>query len=508
MTNKNAITPTRAQDFATWYQEVIKAADLAEHSTVRGCMIIKPWGYAIWENIQKALDQMIKDTGHENVYFPMLIPLSLLAKEAEHVEGFAKECAVVTHYRLETNAEGELVPAPEAKLAEPYIIRPTSETVIGVAMASWVKSYKDLPVLLNQWANVMRWEMRTRLFLRTSEFLWQEGHTAHATRAEAIDETLKMLDVYEKLAFDYLAIPVIKGEKTPSERFPGAVNTYCIEAIMQDGKALQAGTSHFLGQNFSKAYDIKYADREQQISYAWTTSWGCTTRLIGALILSHSDDDGLVLPPRIAPIQITLLPVVMNDADQEKIFNYCDNLAKELAAQTYFGEKIRVKVDKSEQRAGMKFWGAVKKGIPVRLEIGMRELEMDSVAVSLRSKPAKDKVIMSRQELLATTDSMLEEVHQTIWQKALEFRNNKTITISSLTELEKLFANQEEVQDANSFALCYFDVTAEANPDVVETLKRLKLTARCLPFAEQSGSGACIFTGKTVNSRVIFARAY
>jgi len=502
---KTAITPTRQENFADWYQEVIKAADLAEHSVTRGCMIIKPLGYALWENIQKILDQMIKDTGHENVYFPLLIPLSFLQKEAEHVEGFAKECAVVTHYRLESDGKGGLIPSPEAKLAEPYVIRPTSETIIGDAMASWIHSYKDLPVKINQWANVMRWEMRTRLFLRTSEFLWQEGHTAHASQEEAAEETLDMLDIYEKLATEYLAIPVIKGEKSPAERFPGAVNTYCIEAMMQDGKALQAGTSHFLGQHFSKAHNITFTDKEQQNQLAWTTSWGVSTRLIGALILTHSDDDGLVIPPRIAPTHVILIPVILNDADREKIMTYCDELTHDLKRISYHEGSIRVSIDTKDYRAGVKFWTAVKKGVPVRIEVGCREIDNNALSVSRRDKPAQEKQLLSRDTILSEISSTLDNIQQTLLERATKWRDEKTQEINSLTALETFFEKEN-----NGFAICHFDIESEHEPIVEEKFKAMKLSVRCIPWNQQDTaiSKPCIFSGKPINTRVIIARAY
>ncbi len=502
---KNAIFPTRDENFPEWYQEVIKSADLAEHSAVRGCMIIKPWGYAVWEFIQNALDKMIKDTGHENVYFPMLIPLSYMQKEASHVEGFAKECAVVTHYRLETDSSGQLIPAPEAKLSEPYVIRPTSETIIGTAMASWINSYKELPIKINQWANIMRWEMRTRLFLRTSEFLWQEGHTAHALEKEAVEETLMMLDVYEKLATEYLAIPVIKGQKTPAERFPGAINTYCIEAMMQDGKALQAGTSHFLGQNFSTAYNIKFTNKNQMSDFAWTTSWGVSTRLIGALILTHSDDDGLVLPPRVAPAQIILIPIGMNESDLAKVSSYCEDFAKKLSAQCYCGEALRIRIDKSDERAGTKFWNAVKKGIPVRIEVGVREMESGMLSLSRRDKPAKEKQAMSPELILTEITPILTDIHNSLFNRALAYQRLKTFPINTLSELENAF--QEEAKDSG-FAVAYFDIAMESKPEVEKKLKEMKLTIRCIPFNADNEIGTCIFSGNQVNTKVIFARAY
>lgn len=506
-TLKNAIKVTREENFAEWYQEVIKASDLAEHAVVRGCMIIKPWGYALWENIQAVLDKWIKETDHENVYFPLLIPLSFLQKEADHVEGFAKECAVVTHYRLEGDGHGNLIPAPDAKLAEPYVIRPTSETIIGDAMASWIHSYKDLPIKINQWANIMRWEMRTRLFLRTSEFLWQEGHTAHATSEEAVSETLMMLDIYEKLAVDYLAIPVVKGEKTPAERFPGAVSTYTIEAMMQDGKALQAGTSHFLGQNFAKAHNMVFTNKEQTEALAWTTSWGVSTRLIGALVMTHSDDDGFVLPPRIASAHVAIIPVIMNEADADKILAYCDALAQDLKKIAYFGGSIKASVDKKDDRAGVKFWRAVKKGVPLRLEVGLREIEADNLSLSRRDKPAKEKVALSREMLLSSIPALLDEMHDNLYQRALDMRKAKTFEINTLADLESYF--QQDENASIGWAIGHFDITIEHTPEVEKKLKSLKLTVRCILNNEKDAqSKPCVFSGENVSTRVIFARAY
>jgi prolyl-tRNA synthetase len=380
---KTAITPTRIEDYPEWYQQVVKASDMAERSPVRGCMVIKPWGYALWENIQREMDDMFKATGVKNAYFPLFIPLSFLEKEAEHVEGFAKECAVVTHHRLEQGQNGGLIPG--GPLAEPLVVRPTSETIIGDSFSKWVSSYRDLPLLINQWANVVRWEMRTRIFLRTSEFLWQEGHTAHATAEEAKERTAMMLDIYARMAEDYLAIPVIKGSKTESERFPGAVDTQCIEAMMQDRKALQAGTSHFLGQNFAHASDIRFQSAEEKEEYAWTTSWGVSTRLIGGVIMTHADDDGLVLPPKVAPAQIVLLPIVHKDADREKVMNYTDQLAAALGQIRYHGRLLRVEVDRRDI-GGARGWDWIKKGIPVRVEIGPRDIAQNAVFISRRDQ--------------------------------------------------------------------------------------------------------------------------
>jgi len=503
---KTAITPTRAQNFAEWYQEVIKAADLAEHSPVRGCMIIKPWGYGIWELMQRILDAKFKETGHQNAYFPLLIPLSFLEKEAEHVAGFAKECAVVTHHRLETNAEGRLVPSPDAVLTEPMIIRPTSETIIGHAFAKWVRSHNDLPILINQWANVMRWEMRTRLFLRTTEFLWQEGHTAHATSEEAQQETRTMLDVYADFAQNHLAIPVIKGEKTAGERFPGAENTYTIEAMMQDGKALQAGTSHFLGQNFAKANEIKFQGNDQQERYAWTTSWGVSTRMIGAVIMAHSDDDGLVLPPSIAPNQVIIIPIARDPADVALVNEHCQKLAKKLRGIRYLDESIRAQVDTSGKRGGDKFWDAVKKGVPLRIEIGKREIETGTLTVYRRDQAPKQRETIAEDAFVQRAPELLKEIHASLFARALTFRDSRTRELSSLDELTKLFGSDENA--LGTFALAHFDVRAENQPDIVERLKSLKLTTRCIPLDAERKPGRCIFTGNSTDARVIFARAY
>ena len=424
---KNAISPTRAENYPEWYQQVIKSADLAENSDVRGCMVIKPWGYALWENIQRDLDDRFKATGHENAYFPLFIPMSFLEKEAEHVEGFAKECAVVTHHRLEPDpGSGGLRPAPGAKLEEPLIVRPTSETIIGATYARWVQSYRDLPILVNQWANVVRWEMRTRMFLRTAEFLWQEGHTAHATSEEAVEETRKMLDVYSEFAEDVMAMPVIRGEKTAAERFPGAVATYSIEAMMQDRKALQAGTSHFLGQNFSKAQEIKFQNPEGELEFAWTTSWGVSTRLVGGLIMTHSDDDGLVLPPRLAPAHVVILPIYKNDEQRAEVLPYCESLKKELQEQSYAGSPVRVKIDDRDLRGGDKKWQWVKRGVPIRLEIGQRDVASDEPFGSRRDTGEKLSGY-SRAKLVESIGELLGDIQRNLFETARNARDEASV---------------------------------------------------------------------------------
>src|SRR6187549_1110281 len=407
---QTAITPRRDEDFPEWYQQVVRAADLAENSDVRGCMVIKPWGYGIWENMQRGLDGMFKATGHKNAYFPLFIPLSYLAKEAAHVEGFAKECAVVTHHRLEADGKGGLRPAPAAELTEPLVVRPTSETIIGATYAKWVQSYRDLPILINQWANVVRWEMRPRVFLRTAEFLWQEGHTAHETESEAREETAQMLRVYETFARDYLALPVLTGEKSEGERFPGAVQTLCIEAMVQDRKAIQAGTSHFLGQNFAKASGIQFVSRENKQEYAWTTSWGVSTRLIGTVIMMHGDDDGLIVPPRIAPAHVVILPVTPKPDTRAAVLEACDRLASELRAQSYAGAPIRVDVDKRDVAGGTKNWEWIKKGAPLRVEIGPRDLEKGGCAVVRRDRTPKEKTFPTTQEFVSSAATVLQEI--------------------------------------------------------------------------------------------------
>ena len=496
--NKTAISPTREENYPEWYQQVIKAADLAETSPVRGCMVIKPWGYAIWENIQRVMDRRFKETGHKNAYFPLFIPKSYLEKEAKHVDGFAKECAVVTHSRLEAGPDGKLIPAGE--LEEPLIVRPTSETIIGEAFAKWVESYRDLPLLINQWANVVRWEMRTRLFLRTTEFLWQEGHTAHETEEEAMEETVKMVNVYREVAEEWMAMPVIVGEKTESERFPGATNTFCIEAMMQDKKALQAGTSHFLGQNFAKASNIKFLDKDEQEKFAWTTSWGTSTRLIGGLIMTHSDDDGLVLPPKIAPSHIVILPVLHKEETKQEVLEYCEKLKKELEAQIFAGRAIEVELDTRDMRGGEKSWHWVKKGVPIRVEVGPRDIAEDSVFVGRRDKPAKEKVSMKRAEFVQTICEQLQDIQDSIFERAKAFREANTVKIDTKEKFYDFFEKTD-----GGFAYAHWNGSAE----VEEQIKNdLKVTIRCIPTEGDKEPGKCVITGEPSAQRVYFAKAY
>jgi prolyl-tRNA synthetase len=496
-TIKTAITPTREQDYPEWYQQVIKAADLAEVSPVRGCMIIKPWGYALWENIQRVLDDQIKATGHKNLYFPLMIPLSFMQKEAEHVEGFAKECAVVTHHRLAKDADGKLVPA--SPLEEPYILRPTSETIIGDAFSRWIQSYRDLPLLINQWANIVRWELRTRMFLRTTEFLWQEGHTAHATAEEAMQESRLMLDVYARFAEEYMAMPVTKGEKTESERFPGAVNTYCIEAIMQDKKALQAGTSHFLGQHFSRGFNIKFLSAAGKEEFAWTTSWGMTTRLIGGLIMTHSDDNGLILPPKLAPAHIVILPIIHKEEDRANILTYCQQLANELRQQYYHGRLLSVEIDTRELTGGEKSWSWVKKGVPIRLEIGNKEYTNQTVFMGRRDKDYKDRNSIAREVFLNSVINELDEMQANLLARAQAFKKQNTVVINSQEDFYRFFEKD------GGFALAHWNGNAEIEAKVKQDLS---VTIRCIPLEESAEPGRCIFTGEPSKQRVIFAKAY
>jgi len=474
-------------------------------------MVIKPWGYAIWENIQRTLDARFKATGHRNAYFPLFIPLSFLEKEAKHVEGFAKECAVITHHRLQSGPDGRLVPAGE--LDEPLVVRPTSETIIGAMFAKWVQSYRDLPLLINQWANVVRWEMRTRLFLRTAEFLWQEGHTVHATSDDAMRETSQMLEIYAEFAQSEMAMPVIKGEKTPGERFPGAVNTYCIEAMMQDRRALQAGTSHFLGQNFAKASEIKYLDANGQLMHAWTTSWGVSTRLIGALIMSHSDDDGLVLPPRLAPAHVVIMPVAFKAENPQAVFDWCRALAAELRRIPYHGRMIEVEVDERDIRGGDKAWSWVKKGVPIRLEVGPRDIAADSVFMARRDRAAGEKTAIPRAKFVAEVAAMLDEMQQGLYARALAFRGAHMQNIDDEASFREYFTAPSSAEGAptpihGGFALAHWCGDPEVERRVND---EMGVTIRCLPLdgttADQE-PGRCPFTGRPSARRVVWAKAY
>lgn len=500
---RTAITPTRAEDYPEWYQQVIRGADLAENSPVRGCMVIKPWGYTLWENMQRELDKMFKDTGHVNAYFPLFIPVSYLEKEAKHVKGFAKECAVVTHTRLEADENGKLVPA--SPLEEPLIVRPTSETIIGEMYAKWVQSYRDLPILINQWANVVRWEMRTRLFLRTTEFLWQEGHTAHATREEAEEETRKMLGVYAHFAENYMAMPVLTGEKTEGERFPGAVSTLCIEAMMQDRKALQAGTSHFLGQNFAKAAGIEFQTEAGGRDHAWTTSWGVSTRLVGGLVMTHSDDDGLVLPPRLAPAQIVILPVIVKDDTRAQVLEYCESLHKELRGIIWNGRPLDVILDTRDLRGGEKMWGWVKKGVPIRLEVGPRDMAQDSVFMARRDTGEKSGI--ARSELIVRVGEILDDIQNGLLARAKAFRDEHTRTIDDEASFRAYFTpvNVDKPETHGGFALAHFN----GDPGLEKKISdELKVSIRCVPFEDDPVPGTCIFTGEPSKQRVVFAKSY
>jgi prolyl-tRNA synthetase len=506
---KTAISPTRSEDYAEWYQQVVRAADLAENSPVRGCMVIKPWGYALWENFQRELDAMFKATGHKNAYFPLFIPKSFLEKEAEHVEGFAKECAVVTHHRLIAGPEGGLIPDPKAQLEEPLVVRPTSETIIGAAFASWVQSYRDLPLLINQWANVVRWELRTRLFLRTAEFLWQEGHTAHASEEEARAETAQMLAVYAKFARDYMAMPVVCGRKTDSERFPGAVDTYCIEAMMQDRKALQAGTSHFLGQNFSRASNIKFHTKDETEELAWTTSWGVSTRLVGGLVMTHGDDDGLVIPPRLAPAHAVILPIYRGDETRPIVDEYVDSLARELRDVRYHERRLEIEVDRRDMRGGDKNWEWVKKGIPLRIEVGVRDVESGAAMVARRDQGPKEKRSVPRGELVATLTNMLDEMQSAMFARATAFAEDNTRAIDDRAAFDAFFTpkNADKPEIHGGFALAHWS----GDPAVEAELKeKLKVTIRCIPsdVPAAEGAGTCLFTGKPSPQRVVFAKSY
>ncbi|WP_440134547.1 proline--tRNA ligase [Chitinophaga sancti] len=484
----------RSEDYSQWYNDLILKGGLADYSAVRGCMVIKPYGFALWEGMRDVLDKKFKDTGHQNAYFPLFIPKSFLSKEEDHVEGFAKECAVVTHHRLMKNPDGPgVVVDPAAKLEEELIVRPTSETIIWNTYKDWIKSYRDLPLLINQWANVVRWEMRTRLFLRTAEFLWQEGHTAHATAEEAIAETVQMLDIYADFAENYMALPVVRGVKSPAERFAGALDTYCIEALMQDGKALQAGTSHFLGQNFAKVFDVTFTNKENKLEHVWATSWGVSTRLIGALVMAHSDDDGLVLPPRIAPLQVVIVPIYKGAEQKERIDTKVNEIMNDLKAQG-----IRVKYDDADNnRPGWKFAEYEMKGVPVRIAIGARDLENNVAEVARRD--SKEKSSQSLDGLGAYIGTLLEDIQTQMYNKAKAYRDEHITPANTMDEFEKL------LDDKGGFISAHWDGTTETEEKIKE---RTKATIRCIPLNNPQEAGTCILTGKPSTQRVLFARAY
>jgi prolyl-tRNA synthetase len=486
---------SRSEDYSQWYIDLVKKADLAENSDVRGCMVIKPYGYSIWEKMQQALDKMFKDTGHVNAYFPLFVPKSMFEAEEKNAEGFAKECAIVTHYRLKNDpsAAGKLMVDPTAKLEEELVVRPTSEAIIWSTYKKWIQSYRDLPLLINQWANVVRWEMRTRLFLRTAEFLWQEGHTAHATADEAIKETEQMLDVYAEFAETFMALPVIKGKKSEGERFPGAVDTYCIEAMMQDGKALQAGTSHFLGQNFAKAFDVQFTSKEGKMEMVWGTSWGVSTRLMGALIMAHSDDDGLVIPPKLAPIHVVIVPIFKNEEELNRITEQAEIISKDLRKKGF-----SVKFDNRDtHKPGFKFAEYELKGVPVRIAIGPRDLDNKTVEVARRD--TKEKQVMKMDEVSTRIPSLLDNIQVNIYQKALKFREQMTTRIDNYEEFKKV------LDDKGGFIEAHWDGTTETEAAIKE---ETKATIRCIPLDAKEEDGVCIYSGKPSKQRVLFARAY
>jgi prolyl-tRNA synthetase len=484
---------SRSADYSQWYNDIVIKADLAEHSAVRGCMVIKPHGYGIWEKMQAVLDKMFKDTGHSNAYFPLFIPKSFFSKEASHVEGFATECAVVTHYRLKNDGNGNIVVDETAKLEEELIVRPTSETIIWNTYRGWIQSYRDLPILINQWANVVRWEMRTRLFLRTAEFLWQEGHTAHATAQEAIEETERMLHVYADFVENWMAVPVVRGRKSPNERFAGALDTYCIEALMQDGKALQAGTSHFLGQNFAKAFDVKFTGKDGKLDYVWASSWGVSTRLMGALIMAHSDDSGLIIPPKLAPTQVVIVPIYKGEEDLQKITNFVDELIVKLKSSG-----ISVKYDdRDSQRPGFKFAEYELKGIPVRIAIGSRDMENKTVEVARRD--TKEKQTIAQDGLEVYIAELLEDIQSSMFKKALTFRDSHITEANSYDEFKQL------LDEKTGFISAHWDGTVETEKRIKE---ETKATIRCIPLDNKLENGVCIYSGKPSTQRVLFARSY
>ncbi|MEP6735448.1 MAG: proline--tRNA ligase [Chryseolinea sp.] len=487
--------PSRSEDYSLWYNELVKRADLAEHSDVKGCMVIKPYGYSIWEKMQQALDKMFKETGHANAYFPLFVPKSMFEAEEKNAEGFAKECAIVTHYRLKNDPKnpGKLMVDPDAKLEEELVVRPTSEAIIWSTYRKWIQSYRDLPLLINQWANVVRWEMRTRLFLRTTEFLWQEGHTAHSTSEEAVKETVQMLNIYAEFAEKFMALPVIKGRKTEGERFPGAVDTYCIECMMQDGKALQAGTSHFLGQNFAKAFEVKFTGKDGKLDFVWGTSWGVSTRLMGALIMAHSDDDGLVLPPKLAPIQVVIVPIFRNDDELTRIKSEVEKIVKAL-------QKLDVTVkldDRDTQKPGFKFAEWELKGVPVRLAIGPRDLDAGTVEIARRD--TKEKKVVQLSDISRIIPALLEEIQTSIYQRALKFRDNLITKVDTYDEFKKVLDGKA------GFVLAHWDGSLETEAKIKE---ETKATIRCIALDAPDEAGICIYSGEPSSKRVLFARAY
>jgi len=485
----------RSEDYSQWYLDIVKKADLAENSDVRGCMVIKPYGYSIWEKMQQGLDKMFKDTGHVNAYFPLFVPKSMFEAEEKNAEGFAKECAIVTHYRLKNDPahKGKLMVDPDAKLEEELVVRPTSEAIIWSTYKRWIQSYRDLPILVNQWANVVRWEMRTRLFLRTAEFLWQEGHTAHATEKEAIQETEQMLNVYADFAENFMALPVIKGRKSEGERFPGAIDTYCIEAMMQDGKALQAGTSHFLGQNFAKAFDVQFTNKEGKLESVWGTSWGVSTRLMGALIMAHSDDDGLIIPPKLAPIHVVIVPIFKTEEELNRISEKVNVIA---AALRKLGFSVKFD-NRDNYKPGYKFAEYEMRGVPVRLAIGPRDLENGTVEMARRD--TKEKKVVQLDEVVNLIPALLDEIQQNIYQRALKFRQEMTTRVDSYDDFKKV------LDDKGGFVLAHWDGTAETEAKIKE---ETKATIRCIPLDAPEEQGKCVYSGKPSNKRVLFARAY
>lgn len=504
-----ALKKLRKDNYPEWYQCVVSEANMAENSSSPGCMVIKPWGYGIWERIRDVFDEQIKEADHENCYFPMFIPLSFFQKEAEHVDGFAKEMAVVTHSRLSMK-DGKLT--PDSELDEPLIVRPTSEAIIADSFSKWVKSYRDLPVLINQWANVVRWEMRPRLFLRTREFLWQEGHTAHASAAEAEAETKWALEAYRKLSEETLAMPVIVGRKPEHEKFPGAVDTYCIEAMMQDGKALQAGTSHFLGQNFAKSANITFVNKENKPEYAYTTSWGVSTRLIGGVIMTHADDEGMVVPPKIAPYQVVIIPVIKNPADEDAVMSYIDGIRKDLSAQTLFGEKIRVKLDKRDKSSVDKFWEWTRKGAPVILEIGKRDADANNAMMRIRThiNQPDAKQIVSRQQLVSEMTTTIENIQKEMFEKAKSrLQENIRTDINTPEDFKAYFAQANEwIEDGQQGKVAFVRDKWCGDPATEELLKEMKITIRCIPFDQSNTEGVCLLTGRKASMDVIYARSY